>query len=777
LGDTRDDRSQRDQPDPSGETERASDPFATGGALGGGLFRQLAGELGARPADLPTDPALDPLLGRVVGGYRIEERLGIGGMGVVYRAVDLQLARQVALKFLPSHMVDTPRALERFEREARAVSALSHPNICVLHGVGEHEGRPYLVLELLEGHTLATLLREGPLEPGRAVEIAAAVADGLEAAHEAGVLHRDVKPANLFVTRRGHLKILDFGIAKLLPHGEAGGFGPDGSASDPGTLTHPGTTPGTFAYMSPEQLRGEDLDARSDLFSLGVVLYEMLAGRPPFQAPSPGSLVESILRGAAPPILDLCPGLDPRIAELVEWTMTVDRRHRIATAGQLQASLEALRWSLASGSDAARLAVRQRRRWWRNEWRELVLAGIVLGAVVAVFAWREWTAGPRTRAIAVLPFESLSGDDDQRLLEATLPDELVGVLSRARELSVRPFSESRRLIAAGRPGERSDLGAIAERLGVGHLVTGKVAPRDGRVEVTLEAVDVAEQRVVWRDTLSLDPDDLLAQRERLRDSVRSGLLPALGVSQPGDGTLPASSEAYRLYVESRAALGDPAPNRAAIAKLERAVELDPTFAPAWAQLGQLLHIDGYYWSGDRGQLGRARRAVERALELDPDLIEASATLVELRLETGDLLGAYRAAGELLDRRPGSSVAHVLLGIALRYGGLLEEAVGECELARTLDPRDPSQRQCVLTYLWAGLDERAVDAAGYATSLLWENDITARLALMRGRREEAARLWARQASPEAGLLQRDHFADSTIAATSASSCARRRRCRP
>jgi len=729
------------------------DRFATGGALGGGLFRELAGDLGARPADLPTDPALDPLIGETVGGYRVEERLGIGGMGVVYRAFDLDLARQVALKFLPSHMVDTRNARERFEREARAVSALTHPNICVLHGIGEHRGRPYLVLELLEGETLSSMLRHGPIEPARALEIAAAVADGLQAAHEKGILHRDVKPANLFVTRRGHVKILDFGIAKLLPAGEAA----DDEGSLPGTLTHPGATPGTFAYMSPEQLRGEELDARSDVFSLGVVLYELLAGRSPFDASSPGSVVDSILRGAAAPIRDLCPGLDPRVAELVEWTMATDRRRRVAGAGQLQAAIESLRWSLVSGSDAARLAVGHRRRWWRSEWRELALAGLALFAVVAVFAVRGCaTRGSATSTIAVLPFEDLTPEGAATLLAATLPDELVGLLSRSRQLAVRPFSESRRIVAESGEGGR-DVSSIAAELGADHLVTGRLVARDGVVEVALEAVDVAGQRVLWREVLTADPKDLLAQRERLRDSVRGGLLPALGVRQPADDTLPASAEAYRLYVESRAALGDPAPNRAAIAQLERAVELDPTFAPAWAQLGMLLHIDGYYWSSDREQLRRARRAVERALELDPDLIEASGTLVELRLEEGDLLGAYRAASELLDRRPRSAVAHVLLSIALRYGGMIEEAVGECEVARGLDPRDPSQRQCVLTYLWAGLDERAIDAAGFATSLLWENDVTARIALMKGRREQAARLWARQASPEAGLLRRDHIA--------------------
>jgi tetratricopeptide (TPR) repeat protein len=188
------------------------------------------------------------------------------------------------------------------------------------------------------------------------------------------------------------------------------------------------------------------------------------------------------------------------------------------------------------------------------------------------------------------------------------------------------------------------------------------------------------------------------------------------------------------------------------------VEIDPTFAPAWALLGQLLHIDGYYWSHDPTQLGRARRAVERAHELDPDLIEASGTLIELRLEGGDLIPAYRAARDLVEQRPQSSYAHSMMGVALRYGGLLDQAVAECDRGRAIDPRDASHRQCVLTYLYAGMPDRALIAAGFATSLLWENDVTARLALMRGDADEAIRLWSRQATPDAGLLRRDHFAE-------------------
>jgi pimeloyl-ACP methyl ester carboxylesterase/TolB-like protein/Flp pilus assembly protein TadD len=751
------DPGRRDSPSPDGErSDDLSSFLVTGGAARGSLFSGLAAELGdgndPRPA--PTDPGDDPLIGISIGRYRVTDRLGVGGMGVVYRAVDTKLSRPVAIKLLPLDRAGDTRALERFELEARAVSALNHPNICVLHEIGEHEGRPFLVLELLEGDSLDHVLEGGAIRPARALEIAAAVADGLEAAHEAGILHRDVKPANLFITRRGHVKILDFGIAKLMPKPPETDATLATEAQEL-SLTRPGTAVGTFAFMSPEQIRDQDLDGRTDVFSLGAVLYEMLSGRRAFSGTTAGAIIDSILHDDPPPLTDA--GLDSRLQRVVQRALSKDRGQRWSNAGDLRDQLEALRLELISGSqtDPTLHAEGRSRRLLR---RIVAAAGAVLvgAAAVLLLMERRDAAGPPvaaaagTTAVAVLPFEDLSPDPVDRYLALSVPDEVTNVLARAHELAVRPFSETRRIDPATESPRE-----IADELGADHLVTGQLYQSGGELRLTLEAIDSAAERVVWRETVSLPADDLTAMRRELSTRVRSGLLPALGVSSFGEaGSTPASSEAYRLYLEALPMLNDPQPNAAATARLERSVELDPGFAPAWSELGKRRFIDAFYWGGGDHQRELARTAVARALELDPDLLDAAGTFIDLRVADGAVIEAYTVARGIVDHRPQSAYAHSLLAVVLRYAGLLDEAVAACERGFELDRRDPRLRSCTWPYLWSGEYERAAEYASRASSLLWQNDVMARIALMEGRDEEARRLWSRQVDPSAGQLRRD-----------------------
>jgi eukaryotic-like serine/threonine-protein kinase len=728
------------------------DPLATGGAMRGALFRELAGGMGAASDSGATrngsSEDAETLVGAAFDRYRIVERLGSGGMGDVYRARDQELERDVAIKLLRADLVRDPQALERFVREARSVSALNHPNICVLHEIGQHQGRPYLVLELVDGDTLQDVARSSPADLDRVLEIAAAAAAGLEAAHEAGIVHRDIKPANLILSRRGHLKILDFGIAKLLPQ--------QATTSERDALTRPGTTLGTVAYMSPEQVVGGEVDARSDVFSLGAVLYEVTTGRRPFEGLTPGGVVDAILHARPKPLLELRPELDPRFGTIVERALAKELAERYQSAGELRADLEALRLDRLSGSRRRFEPGGQRRR------RGRLLAGLV-ASLVLLLVWllavavaasrrraREGVADGVRRAVAVLPFEQLSpGEDDARLAVA-LPDELVTVLSRAPELTVRPFSASRRFVGP------VDLRRVSEELSVDRLLTGQLARFGEELRLTLEAVDTDADRIVWRDSLALPAKDLIALRATLAQRVGAGLLPVLGVQTLDTGTRPESSEAYSLYLGTLAALNDPEPNRAAIEQLERSVNLDPTFAPAWAELARRLAVHSYYWQGGDTARERARVAAQLALELDPELLGATGTLVELLAEDGRVVDAYRTSRRLVDRRPQSGFAHSLLAIALRYGGLLEEADAACEEGVRLDPGDPRLRSCAWTYLWLGDHERAAGHAARSTSLLWANDMAARIALAQGRDDAARQLWLRQLDPSAGLLQRDHL---------------------
>ncbi len=742
-----------------GPVDVSEDLLATGGGLA--LFGSMISGDDSESIDLynhtgPTDPPEDDgLLGETVGHYRIEEPLGIGGMGVVYRAVDQRLERPVALKFLPAHLVKDPRALERFVREARAVSGLVHPNICVLHEIGRHQGRPYLVLELLQGATLESTLREGPLPVERALEIGRGVAEGLAVAHEAGILHRDIKPANLFLTRHGHVKVLDFGIAKLLPPNAEPLEGPEAATRALHTsLTQPGMTPGTFAYMSPEQLRGEELDPRSDLFSLGAVVLEMVTGRRAFPAPSPGAIVESILRHD--PLEREREEIGPELKELLSMALSKDREKRFPSAQEMGRALDRYRLALLSGAHESRAhpeARTSRRPTWRQALASLLGVALTLALLAWLRDWRDTDAGGAgaapVRTVAVLPAEDLSPIAVDSYLALSIPDEVISVLARSPDLAVRSLSETRHLD----PSE-VDPAQILEDLGADHLITAQLYANEGQLRVTLEAVETEQGRIVWRDTISMTGTDPLRLREKLSELLSEGLLPSLKITVTDGGTAPGSSEAYRLYLDALQELNDPDPNRDAIQKLERSVELDPSFAPAWAQLGRRRYVSGYYWQGSELELARAREELERALELSPGLIDATDNLISLRAESGEVEEAYLAAREVAEQRPRSSFAQSMIALTLRYAGLIDEAVAACERGLELDPLDSRLRSCTWAYMLAGDFERAGEFASRTQSLLWENDINARIALTQGRPGEALRLWSRQTHSSAGRLRRD-----------------------
>lgn len=725
--------------------------LVTGGALRAGLPDEVAA--GPGPAAEAGDGVAGPdedLVGETVGRYRVEERIGVGGMGVVYRAVDSRLGRQVAVKLLPAGHDRDPGTLERFEREALTVSRLSHPGICVLHEIGEHHGRPFLVLELLEGETLERAIERGPIEPVRALEIAAAAAEALAAAHSAGILHRDVKPANLFLTRGGHVKILDFGIAKLTPPPFESEVDPLPSRSRM-TLTRPGTTLGTLAFMSPEQVRHEHLDGRTDLFSLGAVLYEMLTGRRAFAGPSAGTVLSAILRDDPPSLT--AEGLDPRLQEVVSRALCKEPAGRWQSATELRDALLALRLDLLTGPVDRVVETPGTSPPGRRRWASVALAAAAVAALAAVVVWAPRSPGTATtrhqHAVAVLPFEELGPEPLDPFLALAVPDEVASALARSHELAVRPFAETRRVDPSA-----FDPAALGAELGADHLIAGRLSLRGGALLLGLEAIEVAGERVVWKETVSLPSDDLIAMRRALARRVRDDLLPALGASADDPGSAPASSEAYRLYLESLPKLNDPEPNEAAIALLETSVELDPGFAPAWGALGRRLFTNAFYWGGGSARRDQARAAVERALALDPDLADAAGTLVDLQVAEGEVVAAFDTASRLVEHRPRSSFAHALASVALRYGGQIEDAVAACARGEALDPRDPRLRACSWSYLWSGDLDRAAEFASRASSILWQNDVMARIALMQGRRDEALRRWRRQLGPEAGRLRRD-----------------------
>jgi TolB-like protein/predicted Ser/Thr protein kinase len=688
------------------------------------------------------------VIGQTVSHYRILEKLGGGGMGVVYKAEDIKLGRRVALKFLPEEVGDDPNALERLRREARAASALEHPNICTIHDIDEDAGRHFIVMELVEGETLKDRLAARPLALDPMLELGIQIADALDAAHTHGIVHRDIKPGNILITRRGQAKLMDFGLAKRAGPPEAGGA-ESAIATEIGQaqaqLTSPGTAIGTVAYMSPEQARGEELDARTDIFSFGAVLYEMATGRQPFSGNTSAIIFDGILNRAPVSPVRLNPDLPADLERIVNTALEKDRDLRYQTASEIRAELKRLKRDSESGRVAAATGVTgavavpppaARRKW-------IPIAAVVALVAVGAAAWlltrRPHPVAPPTGpsaplSIAVLPFQSLGSDRSADFLRLALPDDIVTTLSRAPSLAIRPFASARKY---DKPD--ADPQVAGKEMGVDRVLTGHYIREGDRLQVTLEVMATGDDKIVWRDTFSGSAADLIPLQQQIATRLSEGLLPLLGAAGAAGATHPKNPEAYDLYLRGTATSRDPAPNKTAIPILERSVELDPNYAPAWLALGERQYYDGTYSDGGLRAIERSRTAAERALALDPELVTARRRLIILATEGGELEAAWDQASELLRRRPDAGESHFAAAYVLRYGGLLEEAARECQAAREIDPKNYQWRSCTIVFQQLRQFDRAKEYISLDGNSEWASFQTMDSLLREGKRDEAARL--------------------------------------
>jgi serine/threonine-protein kinase len=643
----------------------------------------------------------------IAGKYRLLGEIGHGGMGVVYKAEDLKLRRLVALKFLPPHLVDEPELEERFLVEARAAAALSHPNICVVHEIGESEGRPYIAMEYVDGETLREKIRRSPLPAEEALAIAVQVAEALGETHGKGILHRDIKSANIMVTGKGQAKVMDFGLAKLR-----------GASS----LTRNHTTLGTVAYMSPEQARGEDLDGRTDVWSLGVVLYEMLTGELPFRGDHEQTVIHSILSSEPKPPSRVRAGLPPGVDGVIGRALAKDAAERYATMEDLRSDLEAV----AAGLRPAKA----RRRVWRTLSRPkgVVLLGAAVIAAAAALVGFDFR-GIRGRIfgarglpepavkLAVLPFANLTGDPEQEYLSDGFTQEMITQLGRLhpQSLSVIARTSVMRYKQAEAPVDQ-----VGRELGVDHVLEGSVQREGGRIRIAAELVRVGDQTQLWADTYERELSGILTVQSQVAQNVARALALKLLPAQEARLAFAraVNPESYEAFLKGYALWQrlDARSLDAAQHDFETTIEKDPSYAPAHAGLAWVWLARRQMGIVPYSEAPKVRAAAEQAVALDEGCPEAHEVLASyLTWSEWDWAAAEKEWARALELNPNSANTHAYYAHFLANRGRAAEGVPHSEQAIRLDPFNAlyhAMYSIVLYYL-----ERHDDALASARAAL------------------------------------------------------------
>ena len=587
------------------------------------------------------------MIGETVSHYKILSQLGEGGMGVVYEAEDSKLGRKVALKFLSDSTAQDESALHRFQREARAASALNHPGICTIHSIEQHDGSHFIVMELLEGRTLADQIRRGPLDLKNLVSMAIQIADALESAHSKGIVHRDLKPANIFINDREQVKILDFGLAKIDAHKMTKDGASLVTAVRSQELTKAGATMGTISYMSPEQARGQDTDARTDIFSLGTVLYQMATGVLPFQGDTSAVVFDSILNREPPPIAGLNPSLPQILGNIISRALEKDRNLRYQTAADMKTELLRLRRDIDSGSRAA---------------------------AETSGSHAETTT---RRSVAVLYFENISGVKEDEYFRDGVTEDIITELSKIREMNT--FSRATVLTYRDRNATPTQIG---EQLGAGYVLTGSIRRAGDRLRINAQLVDTKTDFPIWSERYDREMKDVFEVQDeiahKIAEALRITLSPQEKEALAEKPT--ASPQAYDLYLRGRnyARRLSRQDLEFALQMFEHAVSLDKDFALAHAAIAS-VHAQ-FHVNHERQQswIDRAKEASRRASSLQPSAPEVLIAEAWILHAEGRFDDAASRVREAMDKKPDAEGAAALLSQSLFAAGRYQELIDDTD---------------------------------------------------------------------------------------------------